>query len=103
MKSEPDAFQSIARFTAKLFRIPGKGGWTFIKVPEEFAPPVMGSWGMTPVIASVDGREWNTTVWRDKEQRSYLPVPKKVRGKKEEGETVDVVLRVDRARAMRLK
>lgn len=96
----PDAdYPAEVRFTASLFLHNfEKGAWTFVEIPPELAPPVMGAWGMTPVLASVDGREWPTTVWRDKTQRSLLPVPKKVRGKKGDGDTVEIVLRIDRNR-----
>lgn len=97
-KSDGPAHQE-ARFIAKLFRTPGKGGWFFVAVPAEFAPPVTGSWGMTPVNASVDGRKWDTTVWHDKKGGCYLPVPKKVRGPKVEGDAVEVVFRMDLKRA----
>ena len=97
MKPSPEP--QTVRFQATLFRIPGKGGWTFVPVPSELAPPVMGAWGMTPVIATVDGSCWNTTVWRDKEGKSYLPVPKKIRKSKEAGATVEVTLRADLTRA----
>ena len=60
----------------------------------------MGSWGMTPVCAKVDERAWKTTVWHDKEGRSYLPVPKKIRGKKQDGDVVMVEFQVDRERAV---
>jgi hypothetical protein len=92
-------YPSEVRFEARLFLHKfEKGAWTFLEIPSELAPPVMGAWGMTPVVASVDGREWKTTVWRDKTQRSLLPVPKKVRGKKAAGEEMTVVLRIDRDR-----
>lgn len=100
MKPERDSFAHVARFQAKLFRTPGKGGWHFVSVPAEHAPPVMGSWGMTPVIAKVDGKGWNTTIWHDKQGQSYLPVPKKIRGTKQDGDVVNVEFRVDRERAM---
>ena len=31
-------------FTSELFTYPGKGGWTFTTVPEQFAPPVTEGW-----------------------------------------------------------
>ncbi|MCB1212316.1 MAG: DUF1905 domain-containing protein [Verrucomicrobiales bacterium] len=100
MKPEPDPFQNVVEFTGSLFRMEGKGAWTFITIPPHLAPPVTGAWGMTPVIASVDGREWQTTVWTDKSQRSLLPVPKKIRRQKGDGDSVDVVLRMDRDRIL---
>lgn len=33
-------------FTAELFQYPGKGGWTFAVVPEEYAPRVTHGWGV---------------------------------------------------------
>ncbi len=59
-KSHP---QRAARFSARLWRYPGKGGWTFVTVPEEFAPPATAAWGRTPVVATVEGATWKTSVW----------------------------------------
>jgi hypothetical protein len=83
------------RFTATLFRIPGKGGWTFAPVPERHAPPVRHAWGRTPVIATVDGHRWRTSVWREKSGRTLLALPKAVRGSKGDGDRVRVVLEFD--------
>jgi hypothetical protein len=81
------------KFSSLLFRIPGKGGWTFAPVPRKHAPPVTAGWGRTPVEASVDGREWKTSVWREKSGRTLLPVPKAIRAGKEDGDSVRVTLR----------
>jgi len=81
------------KFSATLFRHPGKGGWTFAPVPARYAPPVTHGWGRTPVRASVDGTEWDTSVWRDKTGRSLLPVPKTIRGRKGHGDIVTIRLR----------
>ena len=80
------------RFKAKLFRYPGKGGWTFAPVPVRHAPPVMHGWGRSSVVATVDGHTWKTSVWREKSGRSLLAVPKAVRGTKDDGDTVTVQL-----------
>lgn len=79
-------------FTAKLFTYPGKGGWTFVEVPEKVAPPPTHGWGRTPVSATVDGRSWNTSVWREKSGRSLLPIPRTIRGDKGHGDSVRVKL-----------
>jgi hypothetical protein len=79
-------------FTSTLFRIPGKGGWTFAPVPERCAPSATLAWGRTPVIATVDGHRWKTSVWREKSGRTLLPVPKKIRGHKGDGDKVRVRL-----------
>jgi hypothetical protein len=77
-------------FTATLFRYEGPGGWFFAPVPEEFAPPVTHGWGRTPVVATVDDQTWHTSVWRGKDGRTLLAVPKKIRGLKGDGDTVRV-------------
>lgn len=79
-------------FAATLFRVDGKGGWTFAPVPEQFAPSVSGPWGRTSVVATVDGHSWETSVWRDRSGRTLLAVPKRVRRGKQSGETVHVRL-----------
>lgn len=84
-----------ARFRARLFKVPGKGGWTFAAFPERFAPSTTLSWGRVPVRAVVDGHEWKTSIWREKSGRTLLPVPKAARGAKGHGDTVTVELTVD--------
>jgi hypothetical protein len=80
-------------FVAQLFKYPGPGGWHFAPVPDEFAPQVTGKWGRTPVLATVDGHTWKTSVWRDtKSQRTLLAVPQRVRGDKGDGDSVFVRL-----------
>ena len=80
------------RFTARLFRYPGSGGWTFAVVPERFAPRATHAWGRTPVQAIVDGQSWKTSVWRGKDGRTLLAIPKRVRGEKGDGDSVRVEL-----------
>ncbi|HEX9166466.1 MAG TPA: DUF1905 domain-containing protein [Gemmatimonadales bacterium] len=81
------------RFTGRLFRHSGPGGWHFVAVPERFAPPVTHGWGRTPVRATVDGRSWETSVWKDtRSRRTLLAVPKQIRGGKGDGDMVKVEL-----------
>ena len=101
MKSQCNPFDEIHRFTGVLFTTEGKGAWTFVALPKSISPPVTGSWGMTPVIASVDGKTWKTTIWKDsKRKKTFLPVPKKIRGRKGDGDKVEVELRMDRERIL---
>jgi hypothetical protein len=80
-------------FVSQLFKYPGPGGWHFAPVPDEYAPPVAHAWGRSPVRATVDGYSWATSVWRDtKTQRTLLAVPKRVRGAKGAGDSVQVRL-----------
>lgn len=85
----------VKRFTARLWRYPGKGGWTFAVIPPRSAPPVTRRWGRTPVKATVDGVTWDTSVWRGKDRRSLLAVPKHIRGTKGDGDTVRVEIAFD--------
>jgi hypothetical protein len=80
------------RFSGKLVRYPGTGGWVFVTVPGRLAPPVTHAWGRTPVRATVDAYEWDTSVWRGKEGRTVMAVPKRARGAKGDGDTVRVSL-----------
>jgi hypothetical protein len=83
---------STTEFTAVLFRVPGKGGWTFATVPERHAPSTRLAWGRTPVTATVDGHEWRTSVWRDRSGKTLLPVPRAIRRGKEHGDRVRIRL-----------
>jgi len=80
-------------FRARLWRYPAPGGWMFARVPAKHAPPATHPWGRTPVRATVDGRGWDTSVWRDREHGTLLPVPKRLLGDKRDGDFVVVALR----------
>lgn len=82
----------MATFRAKLFRYPGPSGWVFAKIPARHAPPVTHGWGRTPVVATVDGHRWDTSVWRDTTWGTLLAVPKRLRREKDDGDTVEVTL-----------
>lgn len=77
-------------FVATLWRYPGTGGWVFAPVPDECAPAVTHAWGRTPVRATVDGKTWKTSVWRGRDGRTLLAVPKRVRGDKGDGDQVRI-------------
>jgi hypothetical protein len=68
------------------------GAWTFVDVPKELAPSHTHAWGRCPVIATVDGKTWKTSVWKGKDGKTYLPVPKKIRGNKTNGDSVKIVI-----------
>lgn len=84
--------RSRAEFGATLWRYPGAGGWVFAPVPDKYAPQVTHAWGRTPVLATVDGQTWKTSVWRGKNGRTLLAVPKRIRGSKGDGDRVRVQL-----------
>jgi hypothetical protein len=82
--------KKLVSFRGKLWRYQGKAAWHFVTLPERLAPAVTHGWGRTPVMATVDGHTWKTSVWRDKRKRTLLAVPKAVRGDKGDGDTVSV-------------
>jgi hypothetical protein len=82
-----------ATFRATLFRYPGPGGWTFARIPDQHAPPATHAWGRTPVQATVDGHTRQTSVWRDRAHGTLLPIPKRLLGRKSDGDVVSVSLR----------
>ena len=77
-------------FTATLARTPGRSRLIYLTIPRTLTPPITRAWARTPVRASVDGVEWDTSVWRAKTGEGFLPVPKRVRGVKQPGEQVTV-------------
>jgi hypothetical protein len=81
-----------ADFEGELWRYPGPGGWTFVTLPasEALDFPVTGAFGRTPVVATVDGRTWETSLWRDRERGVLLAVPARIRGGKIAGDRVRV-------------
>ncbi|MGY1779260.1 DUF1905 domain-containing protein [Geodermatophilus sp. SYSU D01036] len=85
-------------FDATLVRWPGAGGWVFAPVPEEHAPETAGPFGRVPVTATVDGRTWSTSVWRDRAAGWLLPVPARIRRGKDDGDVVMVDVEVDAVR-----
>src|SRR4051812_30425473 len=90
-----DADPTSKHFTARLFRYPGAGGWHFAPIPDKHAPSVTHGWGRTPVRAAVDSHEWKTSVWRGRDGRTLLAIPKRVRGTKGHGDTVDIRVTFD--------
>lgn len=85
-------------FTGELVEWTGPAAWHFVRVPDEHAPDFAGAFGRVPVIATVDGVTWATSVWRDKGAGWMIAVPKKVRRNKTDGDVVTVALQVDDSR-----
>jgi hypothetical protein len=51
-------------FTAPLEKFSGKGGWTFVRIPQSFSER-LGMRGMVPVLATVEGHVF---------ERSLMPI-----------------------------
>lgn len=84
-------------FEATLVRW-SAGGWVFAPVPPEHAPDTAGAFGRAPVIATVDGHAWATSVWRDRAAGWLLAVPARIRSGKDHGDVVTVSIEVDLGR-----
>jgi hypothetical protein len=89
---------SAMAFEARLVRWSGPAAWVFAPVPEDEAPEAAGAFGRVPVRATVDGRTWATSVWRDREAGWLLPVPARIRQGKDDGDVVAVSIEVDMGR-----
>ncbi len=76
----------------------GEAAWVFAPVPDRHAPDAAGPFGRVPVVATVDGVSWATSVWRDSAAGWLLPVPARVRRGKDDGDLVEVDLEVDATR-----
>lgn len=87
-----------SEFTGELVEWDGPAAWHFVRVPDSHAPDFAGAFGRVPVIATVDGVKWATSVWREKSSRWMLAVPKKVRRGKGDGDVVTVSIAVDDSR-----
>jgi len=85
-------------FEVALFRWHGEGSWVFAPIPEEHAPSSAGPFGRVPVVATVDGHTWPTSVWRGRTGAWVLAVPARIRSGKDDGDTVTVSIELDPAR-----
>lgn len=86
---------AIVRFRATLWRWTGPSAWVFVTVPARYAPSHWLAWGRSPVVATVRGVTWRTSVWRGRDGRVLLPIPQRVRGSMADGARVGVQLEID--------
>ena len=70
----------------------------FAAVPDKHAPDTAGPFGRVPVVATVDGRTWPTSVWHDRTHGWLLAVPAKIRRGKDDGDVVSVAIALDHNR-----
>ena len=62
-------------------------GWTFVSLPKELSVEIRArykhmeeGWGRMKVTAKIGGSEWQTAIWFDTKQDTYLlPVKAKIR------------------------
>jgi hypothetical protein len=91
--------KALVSDTFILKKSPGKGGWTYVLVPGDFKVNKQ-AFGLTRVKGSIDNYEFeNAGIWSTKTGDFFLPVKAEIRKKikKEEGDSVKVVLYADNA------
>ena len=77
-------------------------GWTFVSLPRELSVEIRAGfkhleegWGRMKVTAKLGSSEWQTAIWYDTKQDTYL-LPLKVKIRKQEnvviGEDVQVII-----------
>lgn len=81
MQSEVYHFKSILK---KL------EAWRVASLPTHFEIEAVQPFGRTPVIATLGGKEWATSLWTQKNGETMIAVPKKVRGTLDKGDEVEI-------------
>lgn len=79
-------------FTSNLTRLQS---WYIAPLPKSMVIEAVQPFGRTPVIATLNGKEWQTSLWTEKSGETMIAVPKKVRGKLEEGDEVEIAFVFD--------
>ena len=87
-------------FSASIWKYSGPGGWNFVSLPQNLSLEIRNNlkdleegWGRMKVWASIVDLEWETAIWFDTKQNTYLlPLKSEIRkkGKREEGQEVEV-------------
>ncbi len=75
------------KFSANVWQYPGKGGWFFMSLPLELSNKIRAQykeeeqgWGRLSVQAIIGSSSWETAIWFDTKQETYLlPVKKEIR------------------------
>lgn len=74
-------------FSAKLWRHSASGGWHFISVPKNISKEIRAhlqwqeeGWGRMKALACICDKSWETSIWFDKKENTYiLPIKAAVR------------------------
>ncbi len=90
------------RFEAVVWRWPTPKGILMVTVPAEVRPAALAAFGRTPVVATVRGKAWRTSIFGSKGHGAILLMPKKVLGGGGEGDVVEVSFVLDVARVLEM-
>jgi hypothetical protein len=66
-----------------------KGAWYFYSLPTEISSEIRSTlkwqeegWGRMKIVAQIGETKWNTAIWFDRKQNTYLlPIKAKIRSK----------------------
>jgi len=86
------------KFSAKAYQYSSSvemSGWTFVSLPKELSIEIRDNfkwleegWGRMKVIAKIGNSEWQTAIWFDTKQDTYL-LPLKAEIRKKENIVLD--------------
>ena len=86
------------KFSAKAYQYSSSAemcGWTFVSLPKELSAEIRENfkhleegWGRLKVTAKLGSSEWQTAIWFDTKQETYL-LPLKAKIRKQERVTLD--------------
>jgi hypothetical protein len=91
-------------FVAELWQYEGDAPWVFVTLPHDVADaidderPRHPGFGSVPVVVTIGGTEWRTSVFPDKRSASFvLPVKRAVRRAEglEPGDMATVAIAID--------
>jgi hypothetical protein len=77
------------KFSATVWKYPGKGGWYFASLPKTVAKKIRQNhgldeegWGRLKTQVSLGDTTWNTSIWFDSKLDTYvLPIKADIRKK----------------------
>ncbi|HFU75347.1 MAG TPA: DUF1905 domain-containing protein [Arcobacter sp.] len=69
--------------------------WFVAPLPDDIQIEAVHAFGRTPVIATVNNKTLATSIWREKNGKTMIAIPKKVRGKLLEGDEVEIYFKFD--------
>ncbi|WP_299626650.1 DUF1905 domain-containing protein [uncultured Tenacibaculum sp.] len=88
------------QFSGKVWRDSPNGGWYFVSLPKMMSKEIRNSlqwqeegWGRMKAIAKINEVEWNTSIWFDKKNETYL-LPLKADIRKKAQLTLDLKIDV---------
>lgn len=90
------------QFSAKPWEYSGKGAWIFVTLPQKMSQEIREvffqneeGWGRLKVTAKISETEWQTAIWFDSKQKTYLlPLKAEIRKKEkiELGKNVELTI-----------